>query len=299
MAGRRQAGSTSNKPTQRVPSQGPKRGGQHGQQRVQQSHARANQRKHTQSSATKGEPSIIEGRRACAEALEVGIPLRRVLVASGDASLASLVARFEAATIPVEEVARHKLDALSSHGAHQGIMCQAAPYQYVTLDDIIKNADEKNALVVVLDHVTDQGNLGAIVRSAEVVGAAGVVIAKARAAGVDTGAYKTSAGAVMHVPIAQVSNIPAALERLKEAGFWIGAASEHAEQDVWSAPLDGRLVLVMGAEGTGISRLVREHCDFTCRLPQRGQVESLNVAQAATVMCYEWLRRLYESSRGD
>ena len=139
--------------------------------------------------------------------------------------------------------------------------------------------------------MTDEGNFGAIVRSAEVVGAAGVVIAKARAAGVGVGAYKTSAGAVLHVPIAQVPNLATAIDELKRAGFWVAGSTEHATQDVWSAPLEGRLCLVMGSEGSGISQLVRKKCDFECRLPQRGRVESLNVAQAATVMCYEWLRR--------
>jgi 23S rRNA (guanosine2251-2'-O)-methyltransferase len=225
----------------------------------------------------------------------VGIPLKRALVATGDDTLDSLVRRLGEAGVPVEEVPRQRLDALSSHGAHQGIVCQAAPYRYASLADVIARAGEGDALVVVLDHVTDQGNLGAIVRSAEVVGAAGVVIAKARAAGVGVGAYKTSAGAVMHIPVAQVANLSSAIDELKAAGFWAAAASEHAEQDVWSAPLGGRIALVMGSEGEGISRLVLEHCDFGCRLPQRGRVESLNVAQAATVMCYEWLRRTQEA----
>ena len=142
-----------------------------------------------------------------------------------------------------------------------------------------------------LDHVTDQGNLGAIVRSAEVVGAAGVVIANARAAGVGMGAYKASAGAVLHIPIARVPNLTRAIEELKENGFWALAATEHAEQDVWHAPVEGRLALVMGSEGSGISQLVLRSCDNACRLPQRGKIESLNVAQATTVLCYEWLRR--------
>ena len=145
--------------------------------------------------------------------------------------------------------------------------------------------------MVVLDHVTDQGNFGAIARTAEVVGAAGIVIAKARSAGVGVGAYKTSAGAVLHLPIAQVPNLARAIEDLKAAGFWACAATEHATQDVWHAPMGGRLALVMGSEGSGISRLVEERCDFSCRLPQRGRVESLNVAQATAVLCYEWLRR--------
>lgn len=242
-----------------------------------------------------GGSSWIEGRRAVAEALEAGLPLRRALVAEGrggDASLALLVSQLEAAGVQVEAVDRARLDSLSSHGAHQGVVVQAEPFAYAELSDIIAAAGSGDALVVVLDHVTDQGNLGAIVRSAEVVGAAGVVIAKARAANVGVGAFKTSAGAVMHVPIAQVPNLVTALEQLKEAGFWVGGATEHARHDVWGAPIAGRFCLVMGSEGSGISRLVREHCDFECRLPQRGRVESLNVAQAATVMCYEWLRRV-------
>ena len=237
---------------------------------------------------------LIEGRRACAEALEGGLPLKRALVAMGgeqDQTLAGLVRRLEAAGVPVERVPKGRLDAISSHGAHQGIVVQTRPFAYAELSDVIANAGDGHALVVLLDHVTDEGNFGAIVRSAEVVGAAGVVIAKARAAGVGVGAYKTSAGAVLHVPIAQVPNLATAIDELKRAGFWVAGSTEHATQDVWSAPLEGRLCLVMGSEGSGISQLVRRKCDFECRLPQRGRVESLNVAQAATVMCYEWLRR--------
>lgn len=145
--------------------------------------------------------------------------------------------------------------------------------------------------MLVLDHVTDAGNFGAIVRSAEVVGAAGVVIANKRAAEVTVATYKTSAGAVMHLPIAQVPNIARALEDLKEAGFWACGASEHAEQVCWDAPLEGRVALVMGSEGEGISRLVLQTCDFLTKLPQRGETESLNVAQAATALSFEWMRR--------
>lgn len=246
----------------------------------------------------KPQASYIEGRRACAEALEADVPLRRALVSSGelDDTLRRLVGRLQEAGVPVEQVPRSRLDQLSSHGAHQGIVVQAEPYEYAELSEIIARAGDGPALVVVLDHVTDEGNFGAIVRSAEVVGAAGVVVAKARAAGVGTAAYKTSAGAVMHLPIAQVANLGAAIDTLKEAGFWAGAATEHAHDDVWHAPLDGRLCLVMGSEGAGISPLVQKKCDFECRLPQRGRIESLNVAQAATVLCYEWLRRVSQEA---
>lgn len=246
-----------------------------------------------QTSASRGD--LIEGRRAAEEALAAGVPLKSALVQiqsmEADPALERLARRLDAAGIPVERVPRARLDQLSSHGAHQGVVVRTKPFKYAELSDVVAAAGKGNALVLVLDHVTDEGNFGAIVRTAEVVGAAGVVIAKARSASVGVGAYKTSAGAVLHIPIAQVSNLARAVEELKQAGFWACASTEHATDDVWSAPLAGRVALVMGSEGEGISRLVLEKCDFACKLPQRGRVESLNVAQACTVMCYEWLRR--------
>lgn len=242
-----------------------------------------------------GRSDLIEGRRAVEEALGAGVPLKSALVQiqslDADPALERLAQRLGAAGVSVERVPRNRLDQLSSHGAHQGVIVRTKPFQYVELGDVIAAAGKGNALVLVLDHVTDEGNFGAIVRTAEVVGAAGVVIAKARSASVGVGAYKTSAGAVLHIPIAQVSNLARAVEELKAAGFWSCASTEHTKDDVWSAPLAGRVALVMGSEGEGISRLVLEKCDFACKLPQRGRVESLNVAQACTVMCYEWLRR--------
>ena len=242
-----------------------------------------------------GRSDLIEGRRAVEEALGAGVPLKSALVQiqslDADPALERLAQRLDAAGVSVERVPRNRLDQFSSHGAHQGVVVRAKPFQYAELGDVIAAAGKGNALVLVLDHVTDEGNFGAIVRTAEVVGAAGVVIAKARSASVGVGAYKTSAGAVLHIPIAQVSNLARAVEELKAAGFWACASTEHATDDVWSAPLVGRVALVMGSEGEGISRLVLEKCDFACKLPQRGRVESLNVAQACTVMCYEWLRR--------
>ncbi len=263
-----------------------------GQRSTSRSQQRPPQRK---GSRMAGPQHYIEGRRACAEALDARVPLRRALVATAvgerDRSLEDLVVRLEQAGVQVEYVAKDRLDGRSSHGAHQGIMLEVEPFAYATLGDVIEVAGTDDALVLLLDHVTDEGNFGAIVRTAEVVGAAGVVVANARAARVGTAAYKTSAGAVLHLPIAQVPNLATAIEQLKEAGFWVGAATEHAHDDVWHAPLDGRICLVMGSEGSGVSALVRKRCDFECRLPQRGRVESLNVAQATTALCYEWLRR--------
>lgn len=241
-----------------------------------------------------GPGNFLEGRRAAAEALRVGFPVKRALVANEDgrrdASLSALVDKLRAAGVAVEYATRAELDALSSHGAHQGIVLEVGSFPYADLADIIARAGTGPALVVVLDHVTDAGNFGAIVRSAEVVGAAGVVIANKRAAEVNVGSYKTSAGAVMHLPIARVPNIARALGELKAAGFWAVGASEHAEGTCWDASFEGRIALVMGSEGSGISRLVLETCDDLTKLPQRGRTESLNVAQATTALCYEWLR---------
>ena len=242
--------------------------------------------------APKGE--FIEGRRAAAEALRTGFPIKCALIAEGgerDVALSRLVDDLNAAGVRIKYVPRAQLDALSSHGAHQGVALEVGNFPYADVADILDRAGEGPALVVVLDHVTDDGNFGAIVRSAEVVGAAGVIIANKRAAGVTVGSYKTSAGAVMHLPIAQVPNIARALDDLKAAGFWVGGASEHAEGSCWDAPFEGRVALVMGSEGDGISRLVLEKCDFLAKLPQRGMTESLNVAQATTALCFEWLRR--------
>ncbi len=214
-----------------------------------------------------------------------------------EAALERLATKLRRANVPVELVERAKLDRMSadggSHGAHQGIMCEVPPYRYTDIMDIAyAGAKKRDSLVLVLDHITDEGNLGAIIRTAEVMGADGVVIPSKRAAQVTVGVYKTSAGAAFHVPIARVPNLCGALKTLKDGGFWVAGASEHAKADIWHAPLEGRIALVCGNEAEGISRIVQEQCDFFVALPQRGQVESLNVAQATTAVCYEWLRRV-------
>lgn len=273
---------------------------------------------------------MIEGRRACFEALEAHLPLKKLLVqenmnaALQTADVERLITCARERGIACEYVKKSAMDTLSSHGAHQGVMFETAPFAYAELSDVLAAIDRKAAsaagafateafasdaselvtntdnqpsapkqasLVVLLDHVVDEGNFGAIVRSAEVVGASCVIIANARCASVGVGAYKTSAGAVLHMPIVQVVNLARAIDELKEHGFWVIGASEHAQQTVWNAPFAGNVCLVMGSEENGISSLVQKKCDFICKLPQRGRIESLNVAQAATVMCYEWMRQ--------
>jgi 23S rRNA (guanosine2251-2'-O)-methyltransferase len=240
--------------------------------------------------------SHIEGRHPIEEALAAGVPLAELMVADrlapSERDVDPLIEKARAAGVPARLVPRDVLDRLSAHGAHQGVMATMRPYAYATLDDLVHRAAGKaNALIVICDHVTDPGNLGAIIRSAEVVGADGVLIPNRRAAEVTATAYKSSAGAAAHLPVAREANLASCCQRLKDEGFWIAGASEHAQDDVWHAPLEGRIALVLGSEGDGISRLMLDRCDFLVRLPQRGRVESLNVAQSGTALMYEWLRR--------
>ena len=252
----------------------------------------------------------IEGKRAVIEALKSGVPVREVFLADNlerDGMVKDIIRKAKQRDIPIKDVPRRRLEEMASahkgqHGIDrdkditQGVLAKADPFRYSSLTDILQHAEDEvqdhgHALVVVCDHLTDAGNLGAVARSAESVGASGMVIPNKRAARVTPTTYKTSAGAIAHMKVTQVANIPSALERLKEHGFWVAGATEHADDLIWDTNLKGKIALVMGNEQTGISRLVLENCDLTCRLPQQGSISSLNVAQASTVFMYEWLRQ--------
>ncbi len=228
------------------------------------------------------------------EALRSGMPGRGVLVAEGvhDADAVREIERLASDRgIPVRQVPRRVLDERSERRAHQGVAFEAEEYRYAALGDVVSAVGEASrCLIIALDHVTDPRNLGAAVRSAEVLGASAVLVPKRRTAAIGPAAYKTSAGALAWMPIVQ-GNLTRALEHLKQQGFWVAGADAKAPLLAWDAPLDGRLVIVLGSEGEGLSRLVREACDFLVRLPVAGRVDSLNVAQAATVLAYEWERR--------
>lgn len=241
------------------------------------------------------EREYLEGRRALVEALSAGMPVERIWAgraASADKATAKLLERARKLGAQIVPATAEQLDAHSSHGAHQGIIAEVAPYSYARLADLARRAAGKeNALVVACDHITDAGNLGAIVRSAEVVGATGLLIPNKRNARVTAATYKTSAGAVAHLPIAMEANLARSLERLKDEGFWVVGASEHARGCAWDAPLSGRVALVVGSEEKGLAPLVEKTCDLLVKLPQAGKIESLNVAQATTVLAYEWMRQ--------
>lgn len=237
----------------------------------------------------------IEGRNAVSEALRAHMPLQKIFIAQGvkpDKALDDIKRRANRAQITIQSVPKRDLDKLSERGAHQGIMAETTPFKFTPIEKVLRDTEnERDALIIVLDHITDPGNLGAIVRSAEVIGAAGVVIPKRRMAAITPSAWKAAAGAFAHVALCQETNVARSLQKLQEGGFWVAGASEKAKQDVWHAPLDGKIALVMGSEGEGLARLTQERCDFLVKLPQRGKVGSLNVAQATTALAYEWLRR--------
>ena len=243
---------------------------------------------------------FIEGKRPVIEALRTEVPCKRVLLADNvkrDPLIEDVLRKAKKRNVPVETVPRARLEKLSERGSHQGVMAETKPFNYVNVTTIVETANAQaaenggSALVVILDHITDAGNLGAISRSCEAVGASGLIIPNKRSARVEASTYKSSAGAITHVPVAQVSNIVQAIQRLQEEGFWVCAATEHTDDVVWDANLKGKIAVVLGNEHDGVSRLVLERCDFFAKLPLEGEVASLNVAQAATAVMYEWLRQ--------
>jgi 23S rRNA (guanosine2251-2'-O)-methyltransferase len=237
----------------------------------------------------------VEGRNAVTELLASGRGVTQLFVLEGARHgdpLDMLATTARARGIRVETASRRDLDRMSERGAHQGVVAIVEPYRYASLDEVLGGASGSGpSLIIALDHVTDPGNLGAVVRTAEVVGAAGVLVPKDRAAAMTPSALKAAAGAAEHLRVCRVANLVQTLERCKEEGFWVVGASEKATTEAWDAPLEGRIVLVMGAEGAGLARLTERACDLLVRLPVRGRVSSLNVSAATAVLAYEWLRR--------
>ncbi len=237
----------------------------------------------------------VEGKNAVMEALKAGRPLDKIYLARGeqDKALRFIAQKGRAAGAVISEVDRRKLDAMSVTHAHQGVIAVAAVREYATVADILALAKEKGEapLVVVCDEISDPHNLGAIIRTAECAGAHGVVIPKHRSAGVTAVVEKTSAGAVEHVAVARVGNLAAALKELQEAGVWIFGTAADGDRSLWEADLKGAAALVIGSEGSGMSRLTRESCDFLLSIPLRGRVSSLNASNAAAIVLYEAVRQ--------
>lgn len=234
------------------------------------------------------------GRNAVKELLSVGRDIEKIYVQSGEreGSVKLLVAKALERKIPVNSVERSKLDAMAGGVPHQGIIAVAAERNYATLDDVLSYAAEKGEkpLVVVLDGVEDPHNLGAIIRSAECLGAHGVIIPKRRAVGLTPTVAKASAGAVEYMRVVKATNLSAMIDELKRRGFWIYAADMGGEP-YYNSDVRGSVAIVLGSEGFGISRLVKEKCDFTLSIPLYGSVNSMNVSCAAAVLLAEAARQ--------
>jgi len=231
--------------------------------------------------------NVLSGRNPIREAIKSGRDIEKMLVAKGDlsGSAREIIAMAREARIPVQEVERIRLDEITKN--HQGMLAFASAYQYATVESMLVQAREQGEapFLILLDGITDPHNLGAIIRTAECVGAHGVIVPERRAVGLTPAAVKASAGAVEHVKVARVGNLTRTMEELKQAGLWIAAATTEGE-DFRKADLSGPVALVIGAEGEGISRLVLSNCDRQVSLPLKGKIGSLNASVAAGVLMY-------------
>lgn len=240
------------------------------------------------------EYDMVEGRNPVAEMLKAGRTVKKLLAAKGTDCLAAVIIKqAQQLGIQVERVDRRRLDELSQTKAHQGIIALVDKFRYADgVDTLIYRAqrENKHPLAVILDRVNDPHNLGAVIRTAYCCGAHGVVIPKRNAAGVTPAAIKASAGATYHLPVVRVTNIVRTLEEMKDKGFWIAGADMDGKL-MYKTDLKGPLALVLGSEGKGMGRLVREKCDFVVSVPMKGSIASLNVSVAAGILLYEALRQ--------
>ncbi|MDY5335053.1 MAG: 23S rRNA (guanosine(2251)-2'-O)-methyltransferase RlmB [Vescimonas sp.] len=238
---------------------------------------------------------IIEGRNAVIEALRSGRAIDKIFIARGDVdrTLGHIASSAREKGIVVVEADRRKLDFMSQTHAHQGVVALAAVREYCELADILDAARGKNEapFVIVCDEISDPHNLGAIIRSAECAGAHGVVIPKRRSAGLTAIVAKTSAGAVSYMPVARVPNIPALLKDLKKQGVWVFGTAADGNTTLYQADLKGPAAIVIGSEGTGMTRLAAENCDFLVSIPMKGKISSLNASAAAAILLYEAVRQ--------
>lgn len=237
---------------------------------------------------------LIFGRNAVLEAIKSGAAIDKIYVAPGDGkgSIGKIIALAREKGLPVKDVSAQKLDAMTGHQSHQGVAATMAAARYCEMEDIYRRAEEAGEplFVVLADEIEDPHNLGALIRTAECSGAHGVIIPKRRSAGLSPTVFKTSAGAASHLPVVRVSNLIAAMEELKEKGVWLYCADMDGES--WcQTDYSGGVGLVVGSEGNGVGRLIREKCDFIISLPMRGEITSLNASVAGGILMYEIARQ--------
>ncbi len=252
---------------------------------------------------------LIEGRNPVLEALRAGRSINKILISKGgkEGSIRQITALAKEKGVVVQEVSRIKLDNMSLTHAHQGVIAISSIRDYIELDELLETAASASAstpasaghpLLLVLDGVEDPYNLGSIIRTADAAGVNGVIIPKHRAAGLTGAVAKASAGAIEYVPVARVTNIAMTLDLLKEKGYWIAGADSVSGDMLFSADMKGPLAVVIGGEGTGIGRLVRQKCDFIVNIPMKGHISSLNTSAAAAVVLYEALRQRMATGKG-
>ena len=238
--------------------------------------------------------NIIEGRNAVLEAFRSGKPIDKLFVLDGcqDGPIRTIVREAKKHDTILQFVTKERLSQISETGRHQGVIAYAAAYEYADVEDMLKLAESKgeDPFLILLDNIEDPHNLGAIIRTANLAGAHGVIIPKRRAVGLTATVAKTSAGALNYTPVAKVTNLAKTMESLKEKGLWF-VCSDMGGEEMYDLNLTGPIGLVIGNEGEGVSRLVKETCDFTARIPMNGDIDSLNASVAAGVLAYEIVRQ--------
>ena len=240
------------------------------------------------------EEFTIEGRNAVIEAYRAGRPIDKLFILDGcqDGPILTIKREAKAKQTPVKFVTKERLDQLSETGKHQGVIAYAAAYEYVTVEEILDNARQKGEapFLFLLDNIEDPHNLGAIIRTANLAGAHGVIVPKNRAAGLTAVVAKTSAGALNFTPVARVTNLAKTIEELKKEGIWFVCA-DMGGTTMYDLNLKGPIGLVIGNEGEGVGRLVKEKCDMVASIPMKGDIDSLNASVAAGVLAYEIVRQ--------
>lgn len=265
-------------------------------------HVRAEMKKENKMSENKNiineqeqkDDHLIEGRNAVLEAFRAGKTIDKLYIQDGlrDGVIASILRDAKKKDVIVNFVSKEKLDQMSPDRKHQGVMAITAAFSYAEVDDILNAAKEKgeDPFIFILDEIEDPHNLGAIIRTANLCGAHGVIIPKRRAVGLTATVVKASAGAIHYTPVAKVTNIAKTIEELKEKGLWFACADMGGEV-MYRANLTGPIGLVIGNEGSGVSRLVKEKCDYVVSIPMKGDIDSLNASVAAGVLAYEVVRQ--------
>lgn len=237
----------------------------------------------------------VEGRNSVLELLESGKDINKIFVARGEkqGSINKIIGKAKDSKVVLVETDKRKLDEMSQTGNHQGVIAIVPPFEYCDVDDILNVAKEKNEdpFVIILDGIEDPHNLGAIIRTAETAGAHGVVIPKRRAVGVNSTVNKSSAGAVEYMKVARVNNITETMNYLKEKGLWIIGTDMDTDKYYYNQNMTGPIAIVIGSEGFGMSRLVKENCDILVKIPMNGKITSLNASVSAGIVMYEIVKQ--------